>query len=205
MTIFKSASAVVTCAAAGLAAFLALTAAAPAQAAAVACSDGSPDVTGRVTPNAGCQFSDTFQNDAPAPTVVNTEAFFGFSDWIFDAKDNDLDGVDEGANTLGLVLTGDAQSGTWALTGISSLAGLDVMLVFKGGTIADPAPLIAYLVADIMGSYLSPFFGPSGQVQDISHVSVYYRETVIPLPAAAWLMLAGLAGLGFAGRRRKTA
>lgn len=38
----------------------------------------------------------------------------------------------------------------------------------------------------------------------LSHYSTI-GETVIPLPAAVWLMGAGIAGLGFAGRKKKTA
>lgn len=175
----------------------------PASAAVVNCASGSPDVSGSVTPNAGCQFSNSATNDAPRPTVVNTEMFFGHDDWIWDATDNDVNGVDEGTNSLGLVLTGDTQSGTWSLTGLSSLAGLEVMLIFKDGTTANPAPLIGYLIDAVSGSYTSPFFGDRGQVKDISHVTVYYR--VVPIPGALWLMGAGLAGLSLAGRRRKRA
>lgn len=177
----------------------------PASAAVVNCSAGAPDVSGNVTPNAGCQFSNSATNDAPPPppAVVNAEMFFGFSDWLFDGKDNGVDGVDEGPNTLGLVLTGDTKSGTWALTGLSSLAGIQVMLIFKDGVGSLPSPLIGYLLDGLSGTYTSPFFGDKGQVKDISHVSIYYRVSEVPLPGALWLMGAGLAGLGFASRKKK--
>jgi hypothetical protein len=46
----------------------------------------------------------------------------------------------------------------------------------------------------------------------LSHLTLYQTggsnptpRTVIPLPAAAWLMIAGIGGLAVVGRRRKTA
>jgi hypothetical protein len=179
-----------------------------ANATAINCADGTPDVTGNVSPTSACQYSDSATNDSEA--VVNSEMFFGFDDWIFDAKDeadNGFGAVDEGADTLGLIIDGDTESGTWELTGISSLDGLDVMLVFKDGQTALPGVVVAYLLSGLSGDFSSPFFGDRGQLKDISHISVYYRGSVseVPLPAAAWLMIAGIAGLSAASRRKKVA
>ncbi|PQA89116.1 VPLPA-CTERM sorting domain-containing protein [Hyphococcus luteus] len=179
-----------------------------ANAAAVNCSDGTPDVSGNVTPTSACQYSNSATNDSEA--VVNSEMFFGYDDWTFDAKDeadNGFGAVDEGPDTVGLIIEGDSEFGSWELTGLSSLDGLDVMLVFKDGQTALPGVVVAYLVSSLSGEYTSPFYKATGALKDISHISVYLRDSVseVPLPAAAWLMIAGLGGLGFAGRRKKAA
>ncbi len=54
------------------------------------------------------------------------------------------------------------------------------------------------------GSQVFTFATPSNQ--GLSHISFYdTKATVIPLPAGAWLMLSGLAGLGLLSRRKRTA
>lgn len=50
------------------------------------------------------------------------------------------------------------------------------------------------------GGLLTVDFLQTDMAGGLSH---YSEVGQIPLPAAAWLMLAGLAGLGFAGRRRR--
>jgi hypothetical protein len=42
----------------------------------------------------------------------------------------------------------------------------------------------------------------SGQGSGLSHYSEFGAPSQVPLPAAVWLMGAGLAGLGFAGRKK---
>jgi len=44
----------------------------------------------------------------------------------------------------------------------------------------------------------------SGQGAGLSHYTEYGTASVVPLPAAGWLMLAALGGLGLIGRRRRT-
>lgn len=183
-----------------------------ANAAVVDCANGTPDVTSFVTGTSACQFSDSENNDSNS--AVNSEGFFGFNNWVQDAKDNNVNGVDEGANTYGLEFTGGVQSGTWELTGLTSLpANLDFMLVFKAGNLNNTVPgaIVAYLLTDVMGTYTSPNIATNGQMnpRDISHISLYVRENGnvpdVPLPAAAWLMLAGVAGLSFSSRKKKAA
>ena len=48
--------------------------------------------------------------------------------------------------------------------------------------------------------------GPAASVNDLSHASVFYKAgevPPIPLPAAGWLLLAGIGGLAAMRRRRK--
>lgn len=168
---------------------------------------GIPDVTGYVTGTSGCEWSQAASNVSEA--LVNAENFFGFSDWAFSVKDNDVNGVDEGVNTYGLSFTGDTISGTWSLT--SFPADKDFMLVFKAGSNNGktvPGNIVAYFLSAISGTYLSPTLKSSDfSSRDISHISLYVRDnaTVIPVPGAIWLMGAGLAGLGLAGRKKKSA
>lgn len=166
---------------------------------ATSCDNFSPDVTNNVTGTSACQIDQAIDNDSPDAQFLDGD-WFGFDDWSQDAKDNDLDGVDEGLNTLDFSVSGNRLLGDWMFG--NSLAGLDVMLVFKDGQNANPNGLVSYLVNESSGTYLSMFFNEQRESQQISHVSVWVRESEdpvppgqIPLPATAWLMLIGLAGI----------
>ncbi len=94
--------------------FLFATVTAPPAQAMLTCADpagdGSlPSIAGNLVTNAGCQLG-TNNNDSK--TQVNADSFFGFSDWVFDARDNNLNGVDTGTNSLGFSLLGGLISGT---------------------------------------------------------------------------------------------
>jgi len=179
-------------------------AAAPSHAATSACSNFSPDVTGFVSNISACEISDTVNNDNPSAAFL-AEGWFGITDWTFVAKDDDpVDGtIDEGS---GLVISVNAVpdalpcAGLWSITGYDS--SLNYMLVRKGGTSADPSPLVTYLVSAGSGAYMTPFIIPgTTTAKAISHISLYV--TAIPLPAALPLFLVALGGLGLVARRRR--
>ena len=169
-----------------------------------------PDVTSYVTGTSGCEFSNVLGNDSEAD--VNAEEFFGFSDWTFVARDNNLNGTDEGV-TAALTISGNTKSGSWSIAG---MANTDFMLVFKGGNLNNTVPgsVIGYFLSTVSGSYRSPLLNDNNfNPRDISHVSLYSRDSgggitppnPIPLPAAAWLLLSGIGGLGVMGWRKRRA
>ena len=165
----------------------------------------SASVAASVSGTSACELGNT-NNDFLNPLQVNIDSKFGFSDWAFDAKDDDLDGVNDGANTLGLSLIGNTLSGTWSIASNAFDLFSDIMLVFKGGAgNTEPGSYVAYLLSDISGDYQSPFTNPNnGNPKNISHVSLYVRDslTPIPLPAGVWLFLTALGGFGFLGWRK---
>ena len=142
--------------------------------------DGSAlSIAGNVVTNAGCQLGTT-NNDSLAQ--VNADSFFGFSDWGFDARDNDVDGVDSGTNSLGLSLVGGSISGAWSISATAFSLFSDIMLVFKSGS-GLPGVFVGYLLNSTSGSYLSPFVNPDPDpdvLKDISHMSLYARGTGTP-------------------------
>ena len=97
----------------------------------------------------------------------------------------------------------DDKTGTWSFTGNSSLTHNPAYMAVKGAT----NWALYALDGALSGTWSTAgLLTPNGKNQaGASHVGFYNSAAPIPLPAAGWLLVAGLAGLGGMARRRRAA
>lgn len=166
-------------------------------------------IENKLTPNMGCETGNT-NNDFLNPPQVNIDMMFGYDDWVFAEKDDDIDGTDETDIDVGFTLTGDTLGGEWSIDDIWGLYD-SVMIVIKGGGgNINPNVYVGYLIefGETMGSFMTPFANANnGNEANISHMSIYVRgepRQSVPEPSTLMLLGLGLVGIGVARRRRQS-
>ena len=125
-----------------------------------------------------------------------------------DVTDNGGQSGSNGAVLASLfTLVNDGSSGSVSF----NLSGTGYGLEYVVLKASDKFALFAWDMNPVSGAFNWDIAGfitnNGGNTPALSHITFYGGEAVsdVPLPAAAWLMIAGLGGLGFAGRRKKAA
>lgn len=128
----------------------------------------------------------------PTEDELNDAMLGGYDDWTR---------VDNESSTFVEIASIGDPSGTWKL--INPVTGKMYAISLKGST-----QWAAYLLSGLQGTWSTEDLNtPSGNQPDLSNVVLFHRAgeiPPIPLPAAGWLLLAGVGGL-VAMRRKKAA
>jgi hypothetical protein len=125
-------------------------------------------------------------------TIDSSFSVFGMTGWVLADKNDDSTSGDQAivfTDAVGNVVNG-TQSGNWAISSIADAS--KVMVNLKAGS-----NWASFLVDTTAGTWTSS--------RGLSHASIYYIDGMpaVPLPAAGWMLLAGVGGLVAVRRRRK--
>ncbi len=158
---------------------------------AATCTFGSDPSTSDVVSSTACIGA----NDHPSGLLAASDIanLGGFSDWSLVGKSD----ASETSPYFAIVDFG-ATSGTWKIPNPD--AGKTYALSLKAGN-----SFAAYVLSGFSGDWTTNALTNSkGEPQDLSNAVLFSRGvSAIPLPAAGWLMIAGLGGLAAVGRRRR--
>lgn len=169
--------------------------------------------------SSACQVLQGVSNDQPK-TEVAEQGAFGIYDWVFAGKDEF--GSSETSIETGFSLDrgSDGQGGVWSIDPIVWDSFPSVLVLFKsaGSKQAEKVGSLGNVVMFLIQPGLSSGeYASSLGKYDVSHVSLYLSQTDpfgsgtslresanVPLPAPAWMLIAGLGALGGLRRLRRS-
>lgn len=132
---------------------------------------------------------------------MNGQSIFGYDDWTEIAKSD----VGDPNDIFSLTISNDGKSGTWTLIAPYTWGEGVYAFAIKGAV--DNA---VYLMdkAYTFGTWNTiDLENKGGNDPALSNITLFGTTdvSVVPLPAAGWLLLMGIGGLGVASRRRRKA
>ena len=142
------------------------------------------------------------KNGQPDAADFNKLAIFGISDWVQINKVDNKTGSEDGVLTVTKI---GREKGEWSFT-TSSSAYTTYMAVLKGGNFFTGFLLKGGLDDGIKRdwSVIGATTDTKDKSRDLSNFALYGSKiTVIPLPAAGWLLVSVFGGLGVANHLRK--
>lgn len=167
------------------------------------CNTLVPDATNKLTANDGCYGVDGIGVSNPQP--ADFDGLLGLNNWTVLEKDESV-AANVNYDNGGFKFTSNDGNfnGTWEVAQSILDQYANVAIVMKDGN-QNPIPTLVYIVSTTSGNWMTPWVNNQGRPNNsLSNVQLIVNGQ-IPLPAAGWLMIAGIGGLAALKRRKRAA